>query len=682
MLLKKLSLENFGIYGGEFTIDLTPRSSDHFNRPIVLFVGKNGVGKTTFVEAIRLCLHGSLALSSRTGQAEFEQYLAERIHRPSKLTETQAEASIEVEFDYTVSDRKIEYKVKRQWGVIKKRVFHDVRIFEDGKDLEFSLEQKENFLRELVPPTAADLFFFDGEKLQTFIREITNNVVLANTIKSFLGLNLVTLLQKDLDIFISRQLSGNGASILELGLQNATKQLQQKEISQQELLELHRLNQAELSKSRAAIADQEQKISSEGGWYAKKFDELLVDRQQIITQIELIRHQIQEMCTGLMPFAIVPDLLRAVDQRLETEQEYQKWNAAGQLIEVQLNAIKASFEAEEFWKGLILPDNIRSQLLERVDTTIRTTIPKIKQLDQDLILEVSERERNILSLWIGEALDSVPRRFYELTRQLGELEDTHQKIESQIRLNPSEEKMHPLTEHLNQLIRKFGALEHQEKELDASLERARKEIEALKLSLRQLREKIAEAKKHNHQITLASRTQNVLDDYISYLTREKLALLENHLVERFNRLCRKKSFIDSAKIDPEHFTVTLYRKGEPFNSNELSAGEKQLFAIAMIWALHTLSGLPIPIIIDTPLARLDIEHRHSMLNYYLPHASHQVIVLATDAEVNPEILSELSSSISHSYLLEYNEATESTVLSEFQQSSLPIDELQSSIKNL
>ena len=62
MLIKKLLLENFGIFGGEFIFDLVPKSSDHFDRPIVLFIGKNGVGKTTFVEAIKLCFHGPLAL--------------------------------------------------------------------------------------------------------------------------------------------------------------------------------------------------------------------------------------------------------------------------------------------------------------------------------------------------------------------------------------------------------------------------------------------------------------------------------------------------------------------------------------------------------------------------------------------------------------------------------------------
>jgi hypothetical protein len=70
MLLRSVTFENFGIYGGVHTFDLTPASTDAFERPVVLFSGKNGVGKTTFVEGIRLCLHGALAVGSRVGQQE------------------------------------------------------------------------------------------------------------------------------------------------------------------------------------------------------------------------------------------------------------------------------------------------------------------------------------------------------------------------------------------------------------------------------------------------------------------------------------------------------------------------------------------------------------------------------------------------------------------------------------
>lgn len=669
MLIKKVLLKNFGIYGGEFTFDLVPRSRDYFDHPIVLFVGKNGVGKTTFVEAIRLCLHGSLALSARPGQIEFEQYLIDRINRSAKLETQQVEACVEVEFDYTNADRRLEYKVSRYWSIARKRVHYDVKILENDQELELPLEEKDSFLRELIPPTVTDLFFFDGEKLQTFIKEITNNIVLENTVKSFLGLNLVTQLQKDLDIFISRQLSNHGASELEAELQNVTENLHLKENFQQELLSRHRLNQNELNDVRALIQEQEQKIANEGGWYAKRFDTLQTERVRLNTQIELTRHQIHEMCNGLIPFAIAPDLLQAVNLRLAQEREYQKKNAAGQIVEDELNALRTSFDAEEFWKGITLPDDVRSQLKKKLRTTINRSISNVQIPSNEMILEVSEREQETLSRWIESALNSVPYQFHELIKQLSELDDSYQKVDREIRLSPSDEKLQPLTERLNQLTRQFGASEHQERELNNLLDQTQKEIESLKLKLRQVRERITEVEKHNHQITLASQTQSVLDEYIENLTGKKLALLENYLVDRFNSLCRKKSFIESARIDPEHFTVTLYRNEQPFTSDELSAGEKQLFAIAIIWALHTLSGLPIPVIIDTPLARLDIEHRHSMLTYYLPHASHQVIVLATDAEVNSDILAELSSNLSHKYLLEYNGASESTMLFEVEEST-------------
>ena len=61
MILRQISLSNFGIYRGDFTFDLAPVSSDMFSRPIVFFAGKNGVGKTTLSEAIRLGLYGALA---------------------------------------------------------------------------------------------------------------------------------------------------------------------------------------------------------------------------------------------------------------------------------------------------------------------------------------------------------------------------------------------------------------------------------------------------------------------------------------------------------------------------------------------------------------------------------------------------------------------------------------------
>ncbi len=93
---------------------------------------------------------------------------------------------------------------------------------------------------------------------------------------------------------------------------------------------------------------------------------------------------------------------------------------------------------------------------------------------------------------------------------------------------------------------------------------------------------------------------------------------------------------------------------------ELSAGEKQIYAISVLWALGRVSGRPLPIIIDTPLARLDRDHRTLLGKRYFPHVSHQVIVLSTDTEVDEEFIPLLGDTVARSYELRFDSASQSS----------------------
>ena len=52
--------------------------------------------------------------------------------------------------------------------------------------------------------------------------------------------------------------------------------------------------------------------------------------------------------------------------------------------------------------------------------------------------------------------------------------------------------------------------------------------------------------------------------------------------------------------------------------NMLSAGEKQIYAISVLWALAKISGRALPMIIDTPLGRLDVHHRDQLVKTSFP----------------------------------------------------------------
>ncbi|MBE9513629.1 MAG: AAA family ATPase, partial [Chloroflexi bacterium] len=134
MIIRKVELSDFGIYGGNETFDLTPVPLNGFNRPVVLFSGKNGAGKTTIIEAIRLCLHGSLALGNRVSRAAYESYLAKRIHDPLNLADQPTSAKVGLVLDHVSVGRKQTYRVERRWCLAQDKVKEelDVWIGEDG----------------------------------------------------------------------------------------------------------------------------------------------------------------------------------------------------------------------------------------------------------------------------------------------------------------------------------------------------------------------------------------------------------------------------------------------------------------------------------------------------------------------------------------------------------------------
>jgi len=140
------------------------------------------------------------------------------------------------------------------------------------------------------------------------------------------------------------------------------------------------------------------------------------------------------------------------------------------------------------------------------------------------------------------------------------------------------------------------------------------------------------------------------------LLERKVSQLQVEFVRHFNYLARKDDLVADVRFNPETFAATLMDKsGHVISKGSLSAGEQQIYAIALLWALAKTSGRLLPMIIDTPLARLDSEHRNNLIERYFPFASHQVVLLSTDTELDTSLLSDLGNRVSHTYRLDYEE---------------------------
>jgi len=152
------------------------------------------------------------------------------------------------------------------------------------------------------------------------------------------------------------------------------------------------------------------------------------------------------------------------------------------------------------------------------------------------------------------------------------------------------------------------------------------------------------------------------------LRKLRLAASNRHLerisdliLEALGRLLHKENLISNVQIDPELHTMTLTGvDGQEILATELSAGERQLLAVAMLWGLARAAGQPLPVVIDTPLGRLDGSHRRHLVDRYFPEASHQVILLSTDTEIEREAFASIRPRVGRAYRLDFDAATSST----------------------
>ncbi len=151
----------------------------------------------------------------------------------------------------------------------------------------------------------------------------------------------------------------------------------------------------------------------------------------------------------------------------------------------------------------------------------------------------------------------------------------------------------------------------------------------------------------------------VVDELIEHIKNDKLKALSVTTCEKFNETVRKNDYISEIIIDGD-FNLHLYSGTQQYDVAALSAGERQVLVSCIIWAMFKVSGRREMFVFDTPLARLDGETRSLFINKVVANISDQVLILSTDAEFIGANYSLISDRIARTYLLNYNDSTNST----------------------
>lgn len=662
MILTKLILVDFGLFRNRHQIHLAPRPS----KPIILFGGKNGAGKTTLLEAIRLCLYGPGVLGDRTSKENYLQYLRTRIHSNSNLLIQPTFSSVTLEFQYADVGVIQTYEVTRSWEMRgSQKITEHLDLKRDGDLLsEVSADHWQEFVRELIPPGVSQLFFFDGEKIQQLADDTSDQKTLADAIKSLFGLDAVERLQTDLGIYMSRVAKPlqDGRPSLEI------EALQQEIIKTNLILDQYQKDrhhiENQISEQRLAISRVEAKITSEGGLFVRNRNNLIQKKSDLKSQIDQHEGTLRQLCSSLLPFALIPKLCLQLKNQLLLEEKASQVQAGQSLLKSIKEEMLKKVESPRFWSDVPkMPPGTKKIILSKLKETIRSPLRTAEIQSSPMIHDISPKESQRLQLWIDQITDDLSKKTQSIAKVLEDNYREQQKVEEALRKIPADDVLKPLLEELNVLHQTLAELGKQAVLLDHEIKTSELKMADDQRRYNQATETLAEQASNTSKVRLVPRLNIVLQEYKSALIEKKVNQLQDEVTKCFNVLCRKKDALRKISIDPKDFSVTfLDRQNRSLPKVQLSAGEKQIYAISMLWALSKISGRPLPMIIDTPLARLDSDHRKILVNQYFPAASHQVIILSTDTEVDQSYFGQLRKNIAMNYRLEFDPVENSTTI--------------------
>lgn len=669
MRIRRLILENFGQFRGRTEIDLAPRDKYRKTRPVILIGGTNGAGKTTILEAIRLCLYGSLALGVRVSHDEYHSYLRSCIHRSDGLLIKPQSAAVALDFEFSLEGRLQRYFVERSWDCKGATITTNLTLTRDGFPID-ELEQAhaDEFLRDLIPYGVSQLYFFDGEKIQQMAQATNDDATLADAVRELLGLDLLTRLRSDLSIYSSRHLQSNSADSVKQEIQDLEKRI---DSHQEKLLTYTRASdqcQSNEDRIRDELGQYEKRISRSGGSFGREREGLRSEAVQLESLIEEIEAEIRESCSELLPFTLASQLCMSVKDHIEAEDKLLDWQTHVSLLRNRLNQMQSSIEESLFADSDIekFPSTLRKKVVGRVNAILDDLCVLPSDLPRVQLLHAFSRETSKhLTQAIDRILTEVPKRIKQLESQIEQRMRRLSQVKSALEKIPEDDAIEPFVKHVNELNRQLGMAQSATKKANEELSGLEHELVVMKRLKTKKEAELKQSLVGGERLALVTRVQNVVDEFSKELTKSKISDLSAMVGDCFAQLWRKGDVLHEIKIDPETCSVILLDKHSRVIPKErLSAGEKQMYAISLLWALAKVSGRVLPMIVDTPLARLDSKHRHHLVTRYFPHASHQVVILSTDTEIDQTYFRDLSSSISHAYHLRFDDDESKTVLEE------------------
>ncbi|MFA7030431.1 MAG: DNA sulfur modification protein DndD [Candidatus Cloacimonadaceae bacterium] len=641
MKLLSLAICNYKNYCGEQKLDFSPSNQE---KNITLIGGHNGAGKTTLFEAIKLCMFGNQYDGQPLSKVQYESYI--RSCR-NKLGVSEGDDRYYISMEVILDDVQPVYTItlKRIWTITEETFKEEFIILREGHA--FEIVERENwqqYIYDLFPPYTIDYFFFDGEKMKDLIVGDKAETILRESARDLIGLKIYDTLLTDIGILKNKiRKSTKKDQLSQDEYDRLTKELEALNIqlnSQEE--EKSNLN-SQIKESEMRIMEVRDHIYRKAGAFAKAQDEYKYQINIIQEKLAGLTIEIAKMC-DFVPFIMASQLVKDAFEQLKKERALREVTNDKEVVEKIREHLSENLDV-----GTNILKHI-NQVLDKFSDSIDTTTPTIlihdvnnatmTRFSEFRVAIQKERKENFLSLLIErESLDIKLQKLLIAEKKMPESAFVAEEISEIERLKSQIQTAHSKIEKISEIIGQLSSIK------DKTTVRL-DEIDNDSLKLVEDKSKYVACEK----------IEAVLQDYISYTLTTKVKVLEETISSMYQRLENKDDMVATLKLNPSTFALTLCGfDGKMINKDNLSAGEKEILALSILWGLSKLSKHHLPIVVDSLLARLDQSHVSKVATLFLPNAGAQVLLLSHNREVNKDMRNQLLPYISDEYLLSYDQ---------------------------
>jgi DNA sulfur modification protein DndD len=667
MWLSQLELTSFKSYQRQtFTF---PQPDE--GRNVVLIGGMNGYGKTSILEALYLCLYGKDAIAhlARAGlksedKSGYPTFL-ERAFNGEAKREGRDTMTVRVIINRTKTKavditRKWYFNGKGQWTTEEEAVVRNVtrgvpdmpKI--DGKNGFYLSDLLDEIL---VPAHVAPFFFFDGEE----VKKLADQNRIEQVKQGLEGLLGVVLLRSLAERLRDFEISKRG-EVVSVDADNLAR-LAEALVSNRDELDRLREDAQEADEERTQLrAEQDslvERITSLGGGGGDigTVKDLVEEREQYRTKLRESHKKLEEMLAGRLPFHLVPrELMDSFRNQLVAEIRYFEWENEKRALEPRKAQFEGAFiaTAEPEFKPALSEEQIAT-LKARLETAWASLFypppkgcaekiehdyleDKLRNRALEFLAKNSLGQKDIRGLLLDQ--QELQQKADELGRKITRLEGVDRDgtlSDLKKQLKEVQSKLDELAERARIDDRKVASLDAQVAQQNAEYERERRKLD--------------ESSPVRSMIEKSERVRRVIEEVIPTLFPLKVKELSTAMTAVYKQLAHKEQ-VAKIEISDDGRTRILSKSGKEMTFDR-SAGENQIFATALIAGLARVCGVNAPIVVDTPLGRLDSTHRENILKFWTSDKNRQVILLSQDEEIDFNFYKQISESVCKTYLLEH-----------------------------